>query len=160
MDLLLDKNELIWAAGLSLALVYFVATYVRLRYCERHVTEYGRLILQTYGRDMHVVPESVLRYYRQDVGAYRSARRWYPFAFLRSGAGLLSVPAVVRASGVGFPKRRRPVFGRIVHPAAGLKCYCYAWSMRFNEASGDELRYEKDLDRLHRDEYLRMLNEK
>ena len=72
MDLLLDKNELIWAAGLSLALVYFVATYVRLRYCERHVTEYGRLILQTYGRDMHVVPESVLRYYRQDVGAYRS----------------------------------------------------------------------------------------
>lgn len=68
MDLLLDKNELIWAAGLSLALVYFVATYVRLRYCERHVTEYGRLILQTYGRDMHVVPESVLRYYRQVSG--------------------------------------------------------------------------------------------
>ena len=32
--------------------------------------------------------------------------------------------------------------------------------MRFNEASGDEPRYEKDLDRLHRDEYLRMLNEK
>lgn len=111
MDLLLDKNELIWAAGLSLALVYFVATYVRLRYCERHVTEYGRLILQTYGRDMHVVPESVLRYYRQDVGAYRSARRWYPFAFLRSGAGLLSVPAVCGLPGWGFRSAGVPCLG-------------------------------------------------
>jgi len=160
MDLLLDKNDLIWAAGLSLALVYLVATYVRLRYCERRVTEYGRLILQTYGREMSAVPESVLQYYRQDVAAYRRARWWYPFAFLRSGAGLLSVPAVVRASGVRFPKCRRPVLGRIVHPAAGLKRYCYAWSMKFNEASGDELRYEKDLDRLHYDEYMRLINEK
>lgn len=159
MDILLDEKSLIWTVALSLTAVYLIAAYVHLRYCERRAEEYGRLILQTYGRDMSTVPESVLQYYRQDVAAYRRARRWYPFAFLRPAAVLLQVPNAKRGAGGRFEKCRRPVLS-IGRPAAGLKRYWHAGIMKFEEASDDDLWYEKDWDRHHYDEYMRLINEK
>lgn len=160
MNLLLDENTWIWVAGLSLVAVYLIAGYVRLRYCKRCVTDYGRFILQTYGRDMHAVPESVLQYYRQDIGAYRVARRLFVLSFLCSGADLLPIPAASGCGKVRLPKRLRPVLGRLGHPAAGLKRCCHAGIMKFEQSCDDELWYEKDWDRRLRDDYLRLMNEK
>ena len=159
MDLLLDKNELIWAAGLSLALVYFVATYVRLRYCERRVTEYGRLILRPMGAICMWFRSPSCAITGRMSGAYLAVRGGGRFCFLSSVQGraccrfrqLCGLPAW------GFRSAGVLCLGRIVHPAAGLKRYCYAWSMRFNEAPVMNFAMKKDLDRLHRDEYLRML---
>ncbi len=74
-------------------------------------------------------------------------------------AGLPQLTKAGRVAGVAVEKRRRPVLC-VGGSAAALKRYRHAGMMKFEEASDDDLWYDKDLDRRRYDEYMRSINEK
>lgn len=75
------------------------------------------------------------------------------------GGGVAAAYEVGRVAGVAIGKRRRPVLC-VGGSAVALKRYRHAGMMKFEEASDDDLWYDKDLDRRRYDGYMRSINEK
>lgn len=75
------------------------------------------------------------------------------------GGGVAAAYEVGRVAGGPIEKRRRPVLC-VGGSAAALKRYRHAGMMKFEEASDDDLWYDKDWGRRRYDEYMRSINEK
>ena len=156
--ILLNEYRLIWVAVVPIVL-YLLVTYLYVRRCGRKVVGHSRYLLETYGRDMHSVPPTVLTYYRQDLAAYRAARRLFAFRFFLPKVESLPWGTAVPRRSLRLRSVHRPMLDHVERRVLDLG---RRWSRElesFNHAvDNEELRLERDLDWRRRYEYLPLTN--